>query len=246
MKIFDKFEIVEPYPALYIPKKKILVVADLHLGIERILSKQGFHIPKFQFEEIKNDIEDLIKLREVEEIVINGDLKHQLSKANYSEWKEINKLLNFLKEEVKKISITKGNHDNYLIYSTREYDIPLKDYLIRDDILITHGNKNFDFGEINYIIIGHDHPVLTLRDRSGRKEKMQCFIYGKYNGKKIVMIPAFSKLTKGCRVNELEKDIVHSPVLKGCNVGEFEVIGVDKAENLCLKFPKIKEIQLKL
>ncbi|MFB6075814.1 MAG: metallophosphoesterase [Candidatus Aenigmatarchaeota archaeon] len=245
MKIFDRFEVVDCYPALYIPENKILVISDIHLGLEGIMSENGYYMPKFQFEEIENDLVDIFEKVNVSEIVINGDLKHMFSRSSKSEWKEVNKMLDFLKDKVEKITLIKGNHDNYLIYIAKKHDVDLEDYIKRDDILITHGHRKFDVeDDVEYIIIGHDHPVLSLHDKVGVEETIPCFIYGECRNKKIVMVPAFSKLSGGCRVNRIKynEDRVFSPVMRGCDINEFRAIGVEREEQLCLKFPKIKEV----
>ncbi|MFB6089053.1 MAG: metallophosphoesterase [Candidatus Aenigmatarchaeota archaeon] len=245
MKIFDKFEVVDCYPALYIPGHKILVISDVHLGLEGIMSESGYYMPKFQFEEVEEDLDDILSKVDVREIVINGDLKHMFSRSSKSEWKEVNKMLDFLKGKVEEINLIKGNHDNYLIYAAKKHDVELQDYLIRDNILITHGHRRFDVeGEVEYIVIGHDHPVLSLSDEVGVEETLPCFIYGECRDKKIVMLPAFSKLSGGCRINKIKynEDRVFSPVMRGCDVDEFRAIGVEREEQLCLKFPKIKEV----
>lgn len=242
MKIFNKFEIVEPYPALYIPELKVLIISDLHLGLEGIMNHSSRFMPKLQFKEIIEDLKEILKIKDVEEVIINGDLKHQFSRSSRSEWKEVNVLLNFLKNKVRSTSLIKGNHDNRLIYFMKKYQIPLKDYLIRDDILITHGHRDFGISKnVEYIVIGHDHPILSLRNDASMEKRIQCFIYGECRGKKVIMLPAFSKLNIGSRINR--QDRLYSPILRGCDMGEFKAVGVDKEEDLTLEFSKIKEIQ---
>lgn len=61
----DKIEIIEPYPAVYIPKIDAIVIADLHV-LKKIIEKQ-----------------------EARRIIINGDIKHEFPETSYHEFKEV-------------------------------------------------------------------------------------------------------------------------------------------------------------
>ncbi|GAF89407.1 unnamed protein product, partial [marine sediment metagenome] len=46
---------------LYLKKEKILILADTHIGYEEALNKQGILIPRFQFKEIIERLEKVLK-----------------------------------------------------------------------------------------------------------------------------------------------------------------------------------------
>ena len=76
MKILPNIEIVGL--ALYFDAT--LVIADVHIGYEEALNKQGILVPRLQFEEMVKRMERIfyvLKNKRIERIVVNGDLKHE-------------------------------------------------------------------------------------------------------------------------------------------------------------------------
>ena len=59
MQIAKDIEIVDL--ALYLTKENILVLADTHIGYEEALNKQGVLIPRFQFKEIIQRLDGILK-----------------------------------------------------------------------------------------------------------------------------------------------------------------------------------------
>ncbi len=242
MKLFDKFEIIEPYPALWIEEFKTVVISDLHLGLETLLASQGVYFPKFQLKEMKEDLKDIFNEYPAERLVINGDTKHDFAKSSYKEKKEVKKLLNFLSLKVDEIKLIKGNHDNYLIYAVKEFkNAELKEDFCLDNIRFIHGDEKDVKVDEDYIIAGHEHPALVLKDDLGVKEKVRCFLYGKYQDKKIVIMPAFSKLAEGSQVNEIPKKELLSPWLQKEGVEELKAVGISEEAGL-LEFPRIEKL----
>ena len=63
--------------ALYLEKFKTLVIADSHIGYEEALNKQGILVPRFQFKELIQRLEKILKKTKPKTIVVNGDIKHE-------------------------------------------------------------------------------------------------------------------------------------------------------------------------
>ncbi len=249
MKIFNRFEIINNYPSLYDPETDSVIIADLHLGLESLMAQTGFLMPKFQLKEVKKEIEKIINKKEPEKLVICGDIKHEFSKTTKGEREEIQEFIEYLSDLVEKILLVKGNHDNYLIYATEKYNnVELEDQFTMKNTTFTHGHQEqqkIDTHESKYLIIGHEHPALSLTDKVGIKEKIPCFLYGETNeeNQKIIVIPAFSKLAEGSQVNLIrEKDLL-SPVLKNrTNLKSLKAIAVDREAGK-YKFPEIEKIK---
>ncbi len=248
MKLFNRFEIVGNHPALYDPKKKMLMVSDLHLGLESLMADAGMFMPKFQLSEMKDDISDMLEKKDVERLLVCGDIKHEFSKTSYGERKEVEEFIEFFDELVGKIYLVKGNHDNYLIYSVKRYpDVELEELFVFDDVCIIHGHEKHERIkglDLDHIIIGHEHPALTLTDEIGAREKIRCFLYGRTkDGKDLIVMPAFSGLAQGSTVNRVDNKDILSPVLKDLvDIGEMKAVGVDKEAGL-FKFPKLKKLK---
>ncbi|MBS3781451.1 MAG: metallophosphoesterase [Candidatus Thermoplasmatota archaeon] len=248
MMIFEKFEIVENYPALYFGEIEALVISDLHLGLESLMTDSGLYMPKFQLSEMKEEMKDISQKKDFEKIIVCGDIKHEFSETSYQEKKEVEEFIEFSQTLAEDIYFVKGNHDNYLIYSVKRYpQVRLEDSFVFDGVNFIHGHEKIeDLTRLDteYLIMGHEHPALSLTDEVGAKEKVRCFLYGEMrNGMRLIVLPAFSRLAQGSQMNQLREEDLLSPVLKDMiEVGEMKAVGVDKEAGL-FEFPKLKKIR---
>ncbi|KXA98468.1 hypothetical protein AKJ40_04740 [candidate division MSBL1 archaeon SCGC-AAA259M10] len=247
MNIFD-FEIVNSYPALWNEESGSVVVSDLHLGLEGLLAEEGTYFPKFQLEGVKEDLGNIFAHEEASRLIIVGDLKHEFSKASYFERKEIEEFLNFLEDLVGNIIILKGNHDNYLMYSVEgRENVALEDIYIDNRICYFHGHQD-DLGlertDAEIFVMGHEHPAIVLRDEVGVEEKFRVFLHGELEGgRKIIVMPAFSKLASGNRVNGVPKTELLSPFLKRhADLGRMKPVAVHE-DSEPLGFPKLSDLE---
>ncbi|MCX6741757.1 MAG: metallophosphoesterase [Candidatus Pacearchaeota archaeon] len=233
MEILPGIEIKEK--SLWVKKKKILIIADIHLGYEQKMIDSGILVPKRMFSEIKKEIEELLKLKP-ELIVINGDVKHELGKISDQEWRDALDFLDLLMNKAEVILI-RGNHDNLLEPIARKRGIEVRNFYCFDDICVLHGHKIFletMDKKIKTLIIGHDHPAITLDD-GVKKEKFKCFLFGSYKDKKIIVMPSFFNLVEG---SDIKKERLFSPFLKDLNNFRVFVLG-DKVYD----FGKLKNIR---
>ena len=225
--------------ALWIKEEKILVFGDFHLGYEDALIDAGMFIPKSMFPEIKKEVSELLSELEPKIIVINGDLKHEFARISGQEWKDALELINLIKKQAELI-IIKGNHDNILDKIAEKRGLKTKDYVIFDKIAILHGDEiilDVLDKKIKILIIGHDHPALSLSD-SVKQEKYKCFLLGKYKDKKLIVMPSFFNLVEG---SDVRREKMLSPFLQ--NIRDFEVfvLGENKAYGFG-KLGKLKSI----
>ncbi len=205
---------------LYLEKQKILVLADTHIGYEEALNKQGVLIPRLQFNEIMKNLEQVFKKVKPKLIIMLGDIKHEFGTISRQEWRDTLNLLGYLLEKAK-IVLIKGNHDTILGPIARKKDLEIKDYFVVNNILFCHGHKIFDdkikdWKKVKTIIIGHEHPAISIRD-DVRVEKYKCFLLGKYKNKNLIVMPSFNFVTEGTDV--LQENLL-SPFIR--NIYDFE------------------------
>lgn len=247
MKLWGEIEILGPWPAIYIPKIDAVVIADLHLGYEGIMAEQGIFIPKIQFEKEMEILREIIEKKRSNRIIICGDIKHEFSETSYHEFVEVTDLFKFLRENLREIIAIKGNHDNYLIRVTRRHDVALYDELELDDFYFMHGHevpKGLTTTKARYVIMAHEHPAIVLYDEVGGKEKLDCFLYGDFGDKKLLVLPAFSTLAEGSQINVLPREELLSPILRDLvDVDELRVVGI-APEIGCLEFSKLGRLRL--
>jgi len=215
---------VTDLPALFISDKKLLVIADLHLGLEHELYKSGIVIPP-QAEKFQKIIDYLIKLTEAKNLIILGDIKHEVPGISYREEREIPKLFNYLVEKIRVICC-KGNHDTYLeeilpkevrIYSSRGFKLGKYGFF--------HGHAwpSKKLMQCNYLFMSHTHPAIEFKDKLGHRSIEQVWVRGKLNEKLVkrkykikkcgrlgtIILPAFNKLLGGVALNSaIEKELI--------------------------------------
>ncbi|MEF8832531.1 MAG: metallophosphoesterase [Candidatus Thermoplasmatota archaeon] len=248
MKIFDRFEIIENHLALYFQDLKALVISDLHLGLEALMADSGVYMPKFQLSEMKENLKEISQKKDFDKIIVCGDIKHEFSETSYQEKKEVEEFIEFSQTLAEEIYLVKGNHDNYLIYPVKRYpEVSLKDSFFFKGVNFIHGHEKLEGInrlDTEYLVIGHEHPALSLTDEIGAREKIRCFLYGEMkNGTKLVVMPAFSRLAQGSQMNQVRDEDILSPILKDMvDLGEMRAIGVDEEAGL-FEFPRLKKVR---
>jgi hypothetical protein len=185
---------IENSPSLMLEgDKRILLVADLHLGIEYELYKKGVRLGSVT-RKIKEVLEGLIERTKADEIVFLGDIKHNIPQISFREERDIPHFLDLPID----FRIIKGNHDGNIEHLT---DKEIYNKIVIDDILLTHGHLTI-VERPTYIIVGHSHPAVTFRDDIGKVTKEKCFLFGtlKNEKTKIIVLPAFSPLITGVSI----------------------------------------------
>ena len=165
MEIIKGIEILD---TCLLIKKKVLVLADLHIGYEEALNKQGIFVPRSQFKETEQKLNELFrKIKGAETIVINGDLKHEFGTISNQEWDETLKIFDLLQKHCKNIVLVKGNHDTILGPIAKKRGFSLVDSYCINEICILHGDKildNLNTSSAKIMIIGHEHPAISIRE----------------------------------------------------------------------------------
>lgn len=219
MRITDTIEIIDT--ALLIDKS-VLVIADPHIGYDEYLNKKGVLVPRTHFKETIQRLEKILsRTKGLKKIVINGDLKHEFGRISETEWRNTLKLLDFLSKHAPELVLLKGNHDTILGPIAQKRNLMVTHAEKIKDILIVHGDAIPDndlLRGIKTVIIGHEHPAITVRD-TARVEKYKCFLKGTWKRKTLIVQPSFNPLVEG---TDMVSESKLSPLLKG-NLKEFEV-----------------------
>lgn len=232
MEILKGIEIIDL--GLYIEKNKTLVIADIHIGYEEALNKQGILVPRYQFKEIIARLEKILSKVKPKIIVINGDVKHEFGKISEQEWRDTLKILDFLSKHCEKIILVKGNHDTILGPIAEKRNVEIVDFHKIDDIFITHGDKiPENLAKSKTIIIGHEHPAVGLT-KGPRTEQYKCFLSGKWKKKNLVVMPSFNLIVEG---TDILQEKLLSPFLT-----KIENFNVYVVADKVYKFNKVKDI----
>ncbi len=252
-------EIASGIPAIFVKSIGAVVIADLHIGYEWALGQQDIHLPLSQFPEMLDDIKRLIETYDPDILIIDGDLKHEFSKATAQEWREVLDLLHFLDKNIRKTYVVRGNHDNFIRGFFRRYEHVdfVEPYLLLEDYMFLHGDKeildiNSRKDEYEVLVIGHEHPSMIIVDEVGARVRLKVLMTGPMKiGRELIVLPAFSPIMSGVEVVTirvgaggfaLPQSQFLSPILRNyTEIGEMRVIGIDK-EGGVLPFPKIADL----
>lgn len=220
-----------------------LVISDLHLGYEQSLNAEGIMIPRFQYPLIIKRLQEIQGKSSCDNIIVNGDLKHEFGQISRQEWDETMEFLEYLKENFEEIILIKGNHDNFTKFIARKTNLEVEGSFQVGESLVLHGDKvlpELKEYEVKNLIIGHEHPCIGLKNGE-RLEKIKCYLSGSYENWNLIVMPSFNFVTEGSDILQ-EKPL--SPYLKNINNEDFEVFAVENFE--VFPFGKIKDITSKI
>jgi len=154
-------------PAVVIENdERVLVIADLHFGIEADLAAHGLH---FRSRSEARLARALATIEEAgpDRLVLLGDIKHSIPSLTWQEYHEMPRILGALRAKVPLV-VFPGNHDIGIERFLQKGEIRPKEGALVDGVGYLHGHTYPapDLGG-HLLVIGHHHPLLTLRDEVG-------------------------------------------------------------------------------
>lgn len=209
-------------PALTIDDK-VLVVADLHIGIEGEFKEAGFILPS-QTEKMARLFISILKRTKPDRLVILGDLKHNVPRTSKQEWSEIPDLVQELFEHVHEIEVLPGNHDGGLRRLLPEgVRMGTSSGTTIGDIGLFHGHAwpSKEVMHSKVAIMAHNHPVIIFKDKLGMRISKRCWMRSFFRKKseryprmpqELIMMPAFNEFCGGTPVNDPESNFL-GPIL---------------------------------
>jgi putative SbcD/Mre11-related phosphoesterase len=175
-----------PYPAALLKSRgtRLLAVADLHLGWEMSLSGEGIHVPS-QTPKLLKRLMDLVSEYGPDEVLVLGDVKHTVAKAEKMEWRDVPDFFNALKSCVSRVSIIRGNHDGNLepLLPDGVSILPATG-VVFGDVGFFHGHQwpSPCLLKCRTLVMGHVHPVVVFRDAAGFRVTRQVWVRAKCDG----------------------------------------------------------------
>ncbi len=238
--------------ALFIPKARALVIADLHLGIEYGLRKSGITIPS-QTENLLGRLKKLIAETRAKKLIILGDIKDEYRGLS---WQEMREAPEFFAELAKKVELhlVKGNHDGrieYVIPENKKIKIYEPAGFRLGNFAFTHGHAwiSEEMLKAKFLLMGNLHPAVEFFSGRARLVEhiwLRCPINKKVFEKKFktktnletaIILPAFNLLAGGASVNRKGFEI-YKPFKKAFDWKKAEIFLLD---GICLG--KIKNLK---
>ncbi len=196
-------------------KERVLVAADLHLGIEYELWLCGVSIPS-QTERLLERLQNQIAEIKPDRLLLLGDVKHNVPKTSWQEKREIPDFLLRLSEKLK-VDIVPGNHDSGLAdMAPMGIRMRPSSGFVLDGVGYFHGHTwpGKEIMRADLLVAAHLHPALRLKDLLGCSLSRPIWArapllaeavqkqYGFAHDAEIVIAPAFNDLCGGLPLNE--------------------------------------------
>jgi putative SbcD/Mre11-related phosphoesterase len=193
-----------------------LVAADIHLGLERRMAEEGWHMPSATHGIVAR-LTTLVEVHGVDVLALVGDIKDSVHSASLQEEVELPEAMGVLADAVEELHLVKGNHDGDL-----EAWVPY-----RRNMTI-HGGRGARIGELGLchghtwpvqeaveaeaLVLAHNHPSVEFTDRLGHRQKEPAWIrtrfvegaaedrYGSVDPE-VILMPPFNELLSGTPLN---------------------------------------------
>ena len=184
-----------PEKALFWEEKKLLIIADLHLGKAGHFRKSGIPVSDMIHSKDILMLEKLIQKHQPAEVIFLGDLFH----SDHNQGWEI--FRRWLKSKAPlPFKLILGNHD---VLPDSDYNISNMKCLESLDLApfnLTHIPEPSNL----YNLAGHIHPAIKLKGKAKQSLRVPCFFFGKENG----ILPAFGNFTGTASINIEKTDDV--------------------------------------
>ncbi|KAF5046180.1 hypothetical protein DSECCO2_473530 [anaerobic digester metagenome] len=209
---------IESGPALLVEQdRRVLVVADLHMGIESGLERHGVHIASRSAVRIARVVACIEEMKP-DLLLLLGDVKHNVPVTSRQEYRELPGTLATLRERVP-LAVVPGNHDGGIGRFLEPGELLPPGGAVIDGVGYLHGHTRPDpelFGRL--IILGHHHPVVSLVDAVGCAARARpAYLYSGLdagcevemppggNRTRLLFIPAFNEFAGGIDVGRLSE-----------------------------------------
>lgn len=235
-----RLDFLEEGPALLVEETiRVLVVGDLHLGIEADLSRHGLHIRSRSRKRIERVL-SCIESKGPDLLVLLGDVKHNVPHTSRQEYHELPGILDTLRSRVP-LHLIPGNHDPGIERFFHEDEILPKSGVLIDGVGYMHGHTYPDPCLQGHLIIsGHHHPLVTIRDQVGCALRAPGYLLAPLDDRclqfpgsraenerttRVLFIPALNELA-GYNILQTAKE-PFSPLSRCMNAAESEVFLAD-------------------
>jgi uncharacterized protein len=189
-----------PEKALFWPREKMLIVADIHFGKAAAFRSLGVPVPRGTTTENLAGLDALVSAHGARHIVFLGDFLHaraahaSATQAAMLAWRERRAELT--------LTLVRGNHDRHAGDPAPALGMALVDepHAIGPFSLCHHP----DLDTPGYALAGHLHPVYVVATRFDTL-RLPCFVVGQQR----MILPSFGAFTGGHAVRPEPGDRIY-------------------------------------
>ncbi len=177
-----------PQKAVYWPREKMLIIADIHFGKAASFRAKGIPVPRGTTTQNLDALDELMALHDTAQVMFLGDFLHARAAhapatlAAMLAWRHTHRELRLL--------LVRGNHDRHAGDPAATLGIEMADepYQVGPFAFCHHP----DIAADGYVLAGHVHPVYLLSSRLDSL-RLPCFLAGQTR----MILPSFGAFTGG-------------------------------------------------
>jgi putative SbcD/Mre11-related phosphoesterase len=205
-----------------IKRQRYVVISDLHIGFESHIYSRGIAFDeKIFFDEMIQELSDLIKSNRAQAVILLGDLKSTVGSISRQEWQKIPRFFKLL-SEITDIYFVPGNHDSNIRFLMPEnINVMSSKGMVLDDTLLVHGHTMPTTARsyIKKIVMGHIHPVFLRHNSVINGQRVWIYLKiikeaifpGSQGTLDLVILPAFNRYLYAINERRYTKSI--SPII---------------------------------
>jgi len=219
--------------AVYLPDSGTLVCADLHVGRD---ATSDVELRLGEHEDLTTRFSALVDRYDPSAVVLAGDLLHTFDRVPTGAADTVRTFEEIAEDAGCRIVVTPGNHDTML---EELWDGPIVPEFRLDgtSIVVTHGHVP-PAADAEWYVVGHDHPTIEIEG-----VRRPCYLHGtaQYEGANVLMLPSFSRLPAGVRINQMTAASFQSPFVT--DAGTLRPIVYDAKSGETHTFPPLAELR---
>ena len=189
--------------ALHLIDESALILSDLHYGVEAEMLRGGVWVPNRSTARTEKVLE-LLKQTKSKRLILLGDVKHQVPHNSKQQRTDLEQFFMAV-GRIAKVEIVPGNHDGGLVdIIPSDVKFHKSDGFVIGEIGMVHGHAwpSQEVINSNVLVMGHEHPALSFRDRLDKLHSEPCWLrapmleHERYDKvpEQLIVMPAFGEL----------------------------------------------------
>ena len=191
IEILEVAMVMNSEKILFLPDKRILLIADLHFGKINHFRKSGIAVPMQANMKNASLLIDAINFLKPDRVIFLGDLFH----SGYNqEWETVAQITHHF--SACSFELVIGNHDILSLEKYGQNLLKVSHEVAIGSFILTHEPLQ-DVPNGMYNIAGHIHPGVRLKGGAGQSLMLPCFYF---RGNQAIL-PAFGSFTGMAKIN---------------------------------------------
>lgn len=185
------------------PRRRALLVADMHLGKPAAFRSAGVPAPEASTEADLARLDRLLDDARADHLIILGDLLHARAGRMDETMSAVGAWAERLSHRGRTATLVRGNHDRSAGDPPHEWNLRVLDAPVIDGpFALVHEPQ--ESAPDHYTLAGHLHPAVMLDCPTGAAMRAPCFWFGP----RIGVLPAFGSFTGARAVRPSSADRV--------------------------------------